>query len=114
MHDGNLIDPKIAAEVGRYSPPFQGGVAATSKKMLRSHRLRKRPGWLVMTRSHLIKIAKRTEFSGTYQPPRLRITWGCALSRLRFAQRWLRGIFLIAQPPLLGKEGNNRRGYIIF
>ena len=68
MHDGNLVDPKTTTEVECYSPPFQGGVAATSKKMLSSHRLRERPGWLAMTRSHLIKIAQRTEFSGTYQP----------------------------------------------
>src|SRR5215471_5581645 len=41
-------------------------------------------------------VVGKIRFSGTYQPPRLRV------------QRWLRGIFLNAQPPLLGKEGNYR------
>src|SRR5262245_2865626 len=39
------------------------------------------------------------------RPPRPLDTWGCALSRLRFAQRWLRDIFLMSRAPLLTRRG---------
>ena len=61
-----------------YSPPFEGGVVVTSRK----------------SRVASLLGADGVVSFGCEQPPRLRELMG------------LREIFLIAQPPLLEKEGN--------
>src|SRR5213083_1999179 len=65
-----------------HSPPRRGGVSATSKKWIRSDL--SRTGWSVRR-----PFERPAELTTPSAPP-----------------LWLRGIFLMAQPPLLCEEGN--------
>src|SRR5919197_1709911 len=65
----------------KYSPPRRGGVDAPSIKM-DPFRNRARPGWSVR-----------------------RNRWDAGLTTPSAPLRWLRGILLVAQPPLLCEEG---------
>src|SRR5262245_19023254 len=73
-----------------YSPPFQGGVAARSRKY-RAATSERAAG--VVEKFHKIQCASR--FVPNHP--------------VRSYQRWLRDIRLRSRPPLLGKEGNSAR-----
>src|SRR5438093_410759 len=77
-----------------HTPPRRGGVSATSKKWIRSDL--SRTGWSV--RRPFERPAEVT----TNTASRYRVR----ASRPSAPPLWLRGIFLMAQPPLLCEEGN--------
>src|SRR5215469_14993628 len=74
----------------RYSPPFQGGVAARSRKY-RAATFERADG--VVAKFEKIRCA----------------SWFVRNHPVRSHKRWLRSIFLRSRPPLLGKEGNSPR-----
>src|SRR5881409_1241453 len=77
-----------------HSPPRRGGVSATSKKWIRSDL--SRTGWSV--RRPFERPAELTTITASRYRARA--------SRPSAPPLWLRGIFLMAQPPLLCEEGN--------
>ncbi|HYR83022.1 MAG TPA: tetratricopeptide repeat protein [Terriglobia bacterium] len=80
-------------QVTPHSPPYEGGVAAPSRKRARSEMAR--PGWS-LTSYVADCVLKHGARATTPSAP----------------LRWLRSVFLVAQPPLLHKEGNTRGEFI--
>src|SRR5438874_8250611 len=70
-----LITPRMYLRA--YSPPYEGGVAAPVRKMVRSHR------------NGADGVVARKPCCGVSDHP------------VRSFQRWLRSIFLMSRPPLL-------------
>ncbi len=88
-----LIGTVNDLQVRRHSPPYEGGVAVPSRKKTRSEMAR--PGWSLTS---YVKecVLKHGARATTPSAP----------------LRWLRSILLMAQPPLLHKEGNTRGEFI--
>ncbi len=82
-----LCEAVTELQVRPHSPPYEGGVAVPLRKRTRSEMAR--PGWSLTS-----YVAERVLKHG------MRATTPSA------PLRWLRSIFLMAQPPLLHKEGN--------
>ena len=80
LEDENLMQMSQVLLCALHSPPFQGGVAATFKQMLRSHLISGADGVVDQFDNRSLKTTPSAPLrNGT--------------------------IFLLAQPPLLGKEG---------
>src|SRR2546425_1005184 len=88
-----LIGTVNDLQVRRHSPPYEGGVAVPSRKKTRSEMAG--PGWPLTSyvKECVLKHGARAT------PPSAPL-------------RWLRSILLMAQPPLLHKEGNTRGEFI--
>src|SRR5882724_13340389 len=80
-------------QVRRHSPPYEGGVAVPSRKRTRSEMAR--TGWSLT--SYVAECVLKHGARATTPSAPL---------------RWLRSILLMAQPPLLHKEGNTRGEFI--